>query len=40
MDIFFPSAPYDTLTLWAQDGQWALEEGTVYALKSIWDTIQ
>ncbi len=35
-EIFFPSEPYDTLTFWADDGEWALESSTIYSLKSIW----
>jgi fructan beta-fructosidase len=35
-EIFFPSEPYDTLTFWADEGEWALESAAVYPLKSIW----
>jgi fructan beta-fructosidase len=35
-EIFFPSEPYDTLTFWADEGDWVLESGTVYGLKSAW----
>jgi fructan beta-fructosidase len=35
-EIFFPAKPFDTLTLWADEGEWVLESGTVYGLESLW----
>jgi fructan beta-fructosidase len=37
-EIFFPAEPYDTLTLWADEGEWILESGTIYELKNNWET--
>ena len=34
-EIFFPSEPYDTLTFWADEGEWTLESSTVYSLNNI-----
>ncbi len=36
-EIFFPSIPYNTLTFWADGGEWVLASGTVFALESIWE---
>jgi fructan beta-fructosidase len=36
-EIFFPSAPFNTLTFWADEGEWVLSSGTVFALDSIWE---
>ncbi len=35
-EIFFPSEPFDSVTFWADEGEWTLESSTVYSLKSIW----
>jgi fructan beta-fructosidase len=35
-EIFFPSEPFDSVTFWADEGEWTLESSTIYSLKSIW----
>ena len=37
-EIFFPEAPYDTLTFWADEGVWVIGSGTVFSLEGIWET--
>ncbi|MEJ2162549.1 MAG: GH32 C-terminal domain-containing protein, partial [Robiginitalea sp.] len=37
--IFFPSAPFDTLTFWAADGEWVLASGVVFALEGIRESL-
>ena len=37
-EIFFPEAPYDTLTFWADEGVWVIGSGTVFSLDGIWET--
>ena len=36
-EIFFPSEPFDTLTIWAEGGSWQLRSGEVFALDGIWE---
>ena len=35
-EIFFPSEPYDTLTLWSDEGEWVLQSGSAYSLDGTW----
>ena len=34
-EIFFPSEPYDTLTFWAEGGDWVLSSAEVFALGEL-----
>jgi fructan beta-fructosidase len=37
-EVFFPSVPFDTLTFWADEGEWVLDSGAIFALEGIWET--
>jgi fructan beta-fructosidase len=36
-EVFFPETPFQTLTFWAQDGEWVLSDSRVYSLGGIWE---
>ena len=36
-EIFFPSVPFDTLTFWADGGEWVVQSGAVFSLEGIWE---